>query len=335
MNKHNWQRRIVLLIGIVLSLLFLWLALRKFELQSLSETFSTVHYIPLVLCAVAVVVSIFLRAIRWRIIAGCPPIERHNFSRATKLGALANLIFPARAGELIRIATLANLSGMSLAKPLASAVIDRLIDILVLIISATFLYWLLPVSAILGKWLLALFFTGGVITLTLVLYSRSSGIGEASFFRLINRWLQRWSLNPDIFLSELRSEFRRIFNGWLSIEILSLASLILLVDYSGIATLLLAFNLSLPPEAPLFLLVFLAAGSALPSAPSYVGIYQAAAVWSLSYYNVSATTAVSVATILQVTTLTVVLILAGPGSLRRCRQILFQKNTINDKNIES
>jgi len=325
LNKHNWKNKIVVIAGLALSIFFLWLALRKFELQSLRETFSTIRYLPLLFCSAALVLSIWLRGIRWRIIAGYSKMEHPNFSRATKLGVLANLIFPARAGEFIRVITLANLFNTSVSKPLASAVIDRLVDILVLLVSATFLYWLFPVSAVLGKWLLALFLIGGVVTTTLVLYSRSSGLGEVLVLRLTNRWLQRWSLNPDIFFSEIRAELRRILSGWLSIEILILASLILLADYASVATLLLAFNLSLPLEAPLLLLVFLAAGSALPSAPSYVGIYQAAAVWALSYYNVSATTAVSIATILQVTTLAVALVLAGPGALARCKRILFKQ----------
>jgi hypothetical protein len=77
-----------------------------------------------------------------------------------------------------------------------------------------------------------------------------------------------------------------LLGSWLSIELILLAILILCADCGGIAAVLQAFNLSLPFEAPLLLLVFLAAGSALPSAPSYVGVYQVASVWALSIYSV-------------------------------------------------
>ena len=49
----------------------------------------------------------------------------------------------------------------------------------------------------------------------------------------------------------------------------------------------------------------LAASSALPSAPGYVGVYQLAAVWSLSSYNVPSYQAIAAAFVLQIVALAV------------------------------
>ena len=167
---------------------------------------------------------------------------------------------------------------------------------------------------------------GCAITLFIVLYARSSGIGEALIVRLAKRWLQRWPLQPEIFLAQLREEFRRLLGSWPGIRLVLLAALILCVDYGALAALLQAFDLSLPVEAPLLLWVFLAAGSALPSAPGYVGVYQVAAVWALSLFAVSAPTAVAIATVLQITTLAVAIVMAGPGAMGIFKRMLFQKN---------
>lgn len=316
MSKRNWRHQAAVGGGFLLSAFFLWLALRQVNVQSLGDSFGTIKYIPVLLCAVALSLGIVLRAVRWRVIAGFPTMEQHNFSRATDLGVLSNLLFPSRAGEFVRVITLAKLTRSSLPCPLASALIDRLVDVFVLLVSASVLYWLFPISALLGKWLTVFLVMGCVVTLLVVLYARSSGIGEALIARQANRWLQRWPLQPEVFLAELRAEFRRLLSNWLSIKLVALAALILCADYSAVAALLPAFGLSLPLEAPLLLWVFLAAGSALPSAPGYVGVYQVAAVWSLSFFSVSASTSVAIATTLQVVTLTVALVMVGARELR-------------------
>ena len=104
-----------------------------------------------------------------------------------------------------------------------------------------------------------------------------------------------------------------------SLKLLLLATLILGTDYAAIAVLLHAFNLSLPLAAPLLLWVCLAAGSALPSAPGYVGVYQAASVWALGVFAVSPATAVALVTVLQLSTLLVAIAMAGPGAIEILR----------------
>lgn len=328
MSGRNWYRQAAVGAGFVLSGFFLWLALRQVDGKSLGNAFATINYIPVLVCVAALSFGIMLRAVRWRVIADSPIAEQRNFSRATNLGVLTNLIFPGRAGEFVRVITLAKLSRSSLPGPLASALIDRLIDVFVLLASASILYWLFPISALLEKWLTVFLALGSAITLLVVLYARSSGIGEALIAKFAKRCLQRWPLKPEAFLAELRGEFHRLLGAWLSIKLCFLAALILCADYGAIAALLLAFHLSLPAEAPLLLWVFLAAGSALPSAPGYVGVYQVAAVWALSFFAVSAPTAVAIATVLQITTLAVALVMAGPGAFGVFKRLLIQKSAI-------
>lgn len=327
MNARNWRKHAAIGAGFVLSAFFLWLALRQVDGASLSKAFATMNLLPVVFCAGALSVGILLRGIRWRVIAGCPKNEQHNFSRATNLGVLANLIFPARAGEFVRVITLAKLSNSSLPGPLASALIDRLVDVFVLAVCASILYWTLPISDLVGRWLTVFLIVASVIVLLVVVFAGSSGLGEALISRLAKRWLQRWQLKPEVFLAELRSQFRRLLGSWLSVELVLLATLILCADYAAIAALISAFDLLLPVEAPLLVWVFLAAGSALPSAPGYVGVYQVAAVWALFLYAVSAPTAVAIATVLQLTTLAVAFAMAGPEALGMFKRAVFQKNT--------
>lgn len=330
MTRRNWRRQTAVGTGFALSAYFLWLALRQVDGASLGEAFAAISYMPVALCAGALSLGIALRGVRWRVIAGHPRDQQCNFFRATNLGVLTNLLFPGRAGEFVRVITLAKLLQSSLPGPLASALIDRLVDVSVLLASASLIYWLFPIGGLLGAWLAVVLGIGCLITMLMVMYSRSSGFGEALISRLAARWLQRWPLRPEVFLAELRGEFRRLLGSWLSIKLVFLAALILCADYVAIAALIQAFDLSLPVEAPLVLWVFLAAGSALPSAPGYVGVYQVAAVWALSLFSVSAPTGVAIATVLQVTTLAVALVMVGPGAVVVLKRLLIGRSRANE-----
>jgi uncharacterized protein (TIRG00374 family) len=289
----------------------LWVALRQVDLESLSNAFAAVRYVPILFCAGVLSLGIRLRAVRWRVIAGSSVEQQHNFSSATNLGVLANLILPGRAGEFVRVIALARLSRTSLPQPLASAVIDRLVDVFVLLVTAAVLWWVFPISVLLGKWLTIFVVVGSAAAVLVVVYSRSTGRGEALVVEFARRWLQRWRLQPQVFVAELRAEFRRLLGSWLSTKLIALAILILCLDCSAVAILLYAFDLSLPFTAPILLWVFLAAGSSLPSAPGYVGVYQVAAVWALSFFSVSASTSVAISTTLQAVTLAVALAMVG------------------------
>jgi glycosyltransferase 2 family protein len=306
--------------GITLSSVFLVLALRHVDVENMRTVFSSVRYSRLLGCAAFLAACISLRSVRWRTIAGGSWAEQHPFFRATTLGVFANLIFPARAGEFIRVFMLAKLTHTPLPGAIASALIDRLLDLFVLLLCAAFIYWFSSVGELIGRWLITMFIVAGMLVILIGLYAKSTHFVEAFVSRLFVRWLHRWRVPSELFLTELRSEFCLLIQGWLSFKLLGLVMLILFFDYLAIVMLLQAFQLKLPLAAPLVLWVFLSAGSALPSAPGYVGVYQLSAVWALSFFGVTASSAVVIATILQLSVLAVSLLMAGPGAWRMCRQ---------------
>lgn len=311
------KRHLALMTGFLVSGLLLWLALRGIDIAQVWQAFASVRYLPLALCVALVFCEILLRSVRWRIVMGLPRSEQGLVARATILGVLANMILPGRAGEFVRAITLARLRGTSLAGPLAGGVIDRLIDMLVLLITGTVVYLLYPVGALLGKWLLGLTILfaalGGLAALRVSSLYR---LFAAQWLALLRRMLSKWPVSVETFLVELKREFVQASRGSVRAELLLIVLLILAVDYATFAALLAAFGLSVPPLAPLLLWVFFAAGSILPSAPGYVGVYQVAAIWALALFAVPAATAVAIATVFQIVMLCVALLAAGPSALR-------------------
>lgn len=311
MMVSKWQHKVVVVSGFVLSALFLWLALRQVDWKALSFSFSTIKYTPVFLCASALSIGIMMRGVRWHLIAGFPKSERHNFLRATNMGVFANMLLPARAGEFIRVITLVRLTGSSLSTPLASALIDRLVDLFVLLSTAFALFLFLPISGLLDKWLFFFAAIGCAVIVLVFLYARNSEVKVSLISGLSNRFLYRWSIRTEVFFAEFRTELRRLLSSWLSIELVFLAVFILFADYCAVLAVFQAFSLNLAFEAPLLFWVFLAVGSSLPSTPGYVGVYQIAAVWSLSFYSVPAAVSVALATTLQLVTLIVAFSMVG------------------------
>ena len=321
MSARRHALRVSILAGLVVSLLLLWLALRQVDVHELARTFASVQLLPVLLSAGAVATSMGLRALRWRWIAGRPPSQHRHFARATYLGLLVNQLAPGRLGELVRVVTLARLSGSTAAGPLASAVLDRLVDISVLISYAGLLYLLLPLDPVLAAWIGYLLAVGVAVMVALVWFVTHAHLWETRVAALTARWLQRWSLRPDVFLSELRHELHRIMRDATRFGRVALVALaILCSDYLIIAALFLALAIPLTLLAPLLVLFCLAAGSALPSAPGYVGVYQAAAVVALAFFAQSAEKGVALATLLQLVTLTVAILMNGRGAWTLVRQ---------------
>lgn len=325
MKTESWRRWFAAAVGFVLSAFFLWLALRQVDGASFVSALDAMDWTSLAVCMVVIAIGIAARGVRWRLIAGYPPPAKLSFARATNLGVLANLLVAGRAGEVVKVMTLVALMRCPLSGPVASAIIDRIVDIVVLIACAAVLYALFPVAQLPGTWAVILAVAGGSGTLVLFAYARSSGGGDALLARIANRWLGRFAPDPRRFLVDLRAELLKSFSRCLRAKLIGIALLIALIDYVAIATLLLAFGLSLPWEAPLLLWVFLSVGTTLPSAPGYVGVYQVASVWALAVYAVPAPTAVAAATMLQLATLGVALFMAGSSAVSVLRRVLSGK----------
>lgn len=312
MNAQKAKFGKVVWFGLAVSAVFVWITVRSIDADALRRALAGINYWAVLACGFAVAMGMVCRSIRWRVIANGPIAEHSVFSRATNIGVLSNMIFPGRAGEVIRILTLIRVSSYKLPRALASAMIDRFVDVLVLLLSGLLVYLYIPTAAILERWLLALgaILLSGIATVGLVLWQKD-------MFRKLGRaWLQRilrrWALKPEVFLSELFRELRMLAHGRLPVNLLGISIVIWSMDYLAVTSILMALHLSLPIEAPLLLWVFLAASSALPSAPGYVGVYQVSAIFALSFYRVDASHAVAVALVLQAATLVVAILMALP-----------------------
>jgi uncharacterized protein (TIRG00374 family) len=237
--------------------------------------------------------TLFLRAVRWRVLL----LAKGDVSIplafwATAAGYLGNNVLPARAGEVVRTVMISGRSGMSRAFVLTTALSERVVDALTLVtISGTVLLtlqekpgWLADAAkpfAILGLF--------GVACIAIV------PAFESLWFRLLSRLPVPDGLRYKVehVLCQALQGIRSFHDIGRLFRFLALTAVIWLLD--GLTTVLAAHAIGLSIQLPLaFLLVAgLGLGSALPSTPGYVGIYQFVAVSILTPFGFSRTDAIA------------------------------------------
>ena len=279
--------------SLALAGVLLYYSLRGIEWLRVWSTVRRAQPQEVALALVAISLALFLRSVRWRVLLtaeGRVTIPLAFW--ATSAGYLGNNVLPARAGEVVRTMMISSRSGMSRAFVLTTALSERVVDAIVLItVSGTILLtipkgpgWLADAAkpfAILG------FF--GVACIALV------PAFESLWFRLLARMPVPHRLRDTVehVLRQALQGIRSFHDRGRLFRFLALTVVIWCLD--GMTTVLSAHAIGLSIGLPLaFLLIAgLGLGSALPSTPGYVGIYQFVAVSVLTPFGLSRTDAIA------------------------------------------
>ncbi|MEE9208020.1 MAG: lysylphosphatidylglycerol synthase transmembrane domain-containing protein [Gemmatimonadota bacterium] len=313
------RRRVVTVVGAGLTVALLWWTLRDVSASEVLAEISTAEPL-LLLAAVAVATfSFVLRALRWHVLL-LPRFDQTSFGSrfgATCVGFMANNLLPARIGEFARAATLTRAERVPLAASLASLVVERIFDgvILAVMLFGTMVLPGFPGISESGAavqrtaTVAAALFGAGMLVLWAMVHQPGPALKafEHSVGRLLPTHLTDRAISalasfieglgalhrPGVFLAAL---------GWTVAVWICLASSLWLG--------LLAFGIDGPGLAgSMFLQAVIAFAVALPSTPGFFGLFEAAARVGLTVYGVSATQIVSFATSYHILTFVPVTIL--------------------------
>jgi uncharacterized protein (TIRG00374 family) len=288
------RRRLTIWIGLVISALFLYLALRNVRFDEIRRALSQVDLALLLLAALIFLVSFSVRAVRWRYILR--PVEQIGLLPVFSLlsiGFMANNVLPARLGELVRAYFLARKTGIRKSLSLATILLERLSDFAALLLSALLvtLFFTMP-SAVehvgLVTGLIFLFF----ILLLILVHVRTATVRHLVAIMLSPLGIARRTSmieRVDAFIRGLL--IVRTGRGVLWIFTLSLCVWGLWTVALHVA--LLAFHIDVPFSARLLILAVVNLGALIPSSPGYVGPYQYLCWVCLSIYGVEKSLAFS------------------------------------------
>jgi uncharacterized protein (TIRG00374 family) len=299
--KIGWKG----VLGVVISVALLWWTLRG---ESFSEIWSVLREsnLPLFILSTIVATLMFpIRAWRWRYIleptAGTLPYGA--LWRATAIGIMVNNVALARAGEVARAYVLSReLPKVHFVTSLASLVVDRVFDAVVILLLLLVVVSLpgFPSGATVGGMgvdRLLMLGTGiavfAMVALILLaqfpdqlvrLWERLLGSRAPRLMQFGRSVLQSFGSGLGVLRDPRRSliVFAWALVGWL-------------VNGASFWIAFRAVDIDATPAAALFLQSILAMAVAIPSAPGFFGLFEAATKVALGVYGIDETLAVSYA----------------------------------------
>ena len=277
-------------VGVLLSALFLWLAFRNANLGEVALAVRSANYLWMIPMVAITLVSFALRAWRWKYLF---PGEKPAFGplfRSTFIGFMGNNVLPARLGELMRVYAIGQSAGISRSVALGSLVIERILDMsmLLLLFAIVMAAGRLPEEV--RSWGLYLLAFAGPILIGAILFRAYSE-------RILPK-LERF-LPPGIRarVLQMAANFRDGLGVLGRPSDLARATVLSLLMWGSLVFVVVcgfrSLDLHLPADAGGIVLVVMAIGTMIPSAPGFIGTLQYAGALALRQYGVDPSLALS------------------------------------------
>lgn len=300
-------------LSIAVSGILLYFALRGVKWPDVWRAIAAAQWRYIAAAAAIVSGSSLLRAVRWRILLnaqaslGVPAVFW-----ALMAGYLGNSFLPARAGEVLRSVLISRRSALSNTYVLTTALAERLMDAIALVLCSSVV--LLTVKPM-PRWMEDL-------SRTVAIAALAGGLGVLLLPHaegLVHRLL-RIVPGPEgirkrlVHLAEEVLLGLRAFHDWRRMGgFVFLTAAIWTADTCFSIALAWALGMQLAFRVALLLIAGLGLGSALPSTPGYVGVYQFVAVTVLAPFGISRDSALAYILVTQALSYAVIAAYGVPG----------------------
>lgn len=276
-----------LLVGSIISGIFLYLALRGIQWDVLFDVLRRTRFEYLVPAVVFTLLGHYSRAYRWKfMLLAVKPISTSSLFSATAIGFMANNLLPARLGEFVRAYVLGRRERISRTASFATIVYERIVDVFTLLALLWITLLNVPGPDWLRKsalWLLAL---NVLLLAAMLVMERCRNLVVKAVVRVSRP-----------FKKDLQATIMRATDGFLSgLSGMTRVGTILPIALGsipvwGFAMLGLYFcfgaiDMSPPLITSLVLVVLVSMGSMIPSAPAYIGTTQYACIVGLGFFGV-------------------------------------------------
>jgi len=280
-------------VALVLAAILLYYSLRGIDWRQVWITLASTRpgYVGLML--LVSMGSLILRALRWRVLLRSGgPVSVSTAFWATCGGYFGNNFLPARAGELVRTMMVDAEAGLGRTFVLTTALSERMTDAVALVLISSLVLLALPVRP---GWYASAARPFAVIGIC--------GVAAIAILpkleRLWNYLLDR-SPVPERFRNKIKSVLEQVLSGlrafhdWRRLlAFLSFTAVIWFMDAVSAVLGARSLGLTLDLSMAYLLITGLGLGSALPSTPGYVGIYQFVAVTVLMPFGFSRATIIA------------------------------------------
>ena len=314
--------------GLLISILFLFLAFRKVDFRQMLHAFGSVNYWYLVPAVAVIFLSHWLRAWRWRyLLKPIREIGTAPLFSALLIGYMANTFLPAHLGELVRAYVIGKKKDVPSTAAFATIVVERIIDVFTLLVLMALTFIVFPSFPSWVKKSGYIMMAGIVLLFALLVLMK---IHRARALQVVDRILRPFS-------GRLRTRVGRVLGSFLDgivplkkrsdYPVVTVLSLLIWLGYAlAFQILFRAFGFvatyALPWSAAMVLLVITTISVVVPSSPGYVGTYHYLCQISLGLFAVPKGIALSFAFVMHavnfipVLVVGLILVFAGGMNLR-------------------
>lgn len=291
--------KLKVLIGIFISVVFIYLAFREVNLEEMWLTLKSAKYAWLFPAFALMLLSHGVRAYRSKFFL--EPIKKtktHPLFSALMIGYAANNILPLRLGEFLRAFAIAKSQGIPKTSAFATIIVERLFDLLSLLVllAGTILFFPLP-EMIKNSAYIILFFTVAAIVLMVLLMEKTEAtisvlqkVLPARLFELVQKVIHS-------FLDGFK-----VFKKTEHYVTITITSVLIWLLYAAVVYVsFFAFDMPRKYDVDMFssivVLVIVSIGIMIPSSPGFVGTYHFFCVTALTLFGIPKSEALSFAVI--------------------------------------
>ncbi len=290
------MKNFLVIVGVLLSALFLWLALKDTNIEEIRHAFASARYWPMIPMFATLFGFYWLKAIRWSVLLSPSySVSGTQLVPAMMAGAAGNNLLPAHFGELVRVYFAGKKFGIPKTTVLATLVVERLFDLITVLV-------LFSLALLSGEYatkfykgaifLLVVALLIALVSVLLTVYTdRVTAFIEARLRFLSQTTRKKITEQVDNLITGLMALRQK--NLYLEVLLNSLVQWLLMAACLYCA--LLAFDIEASPMVAIVILGFTVVGLTLPTSPGFFGTIEYCYVLGLATVGVDASTAISAA----------------------------------------
>ena len=295
------KTKVNILLGILVSLFFIWLAFRGTDVAGIKSSFKTVNYLYLIPVLFLTIIVQILRSYRWGVIL--EPLEKINqwtlFS-ITAVGFMAISLLPWRMGEFARPYLISRKSTIKMGSSLATILVERIFDMLTLMMVLLLVLMMVELPAWLFRSACSILIVVILLLFFLIFLVVKRDLSVKGVDRVISKLPKTLSsramglfhsfLDGLQILPDLKKTFYLAFLSAVIWSLVALSSYILFSSFTSM--------LGLPLAAAYAVLAITALGVTLPTAPGFVGNFHYSCVLALMLFGIPKNDALTYAILL-------------------------------------
>ena len=283
------MKKFRLLIGIAISIVCVYIAFQGLHFDDFFDVVRSVNYWWIIPAVGVYTIAVFIRTWRWK--SMLRPIADIPLARlwpVVVIGYMGNNVYPARAGEVLRSYVLRKREGISMSASLATVVLERLFDGLIMLV---FVFVTLPFAPL-----------PPIYTQIVTVFSLVFGLALAFFLYLAAnpaQFVRGWEWIAQRFLPErfkaTGSEFvLRFVSGLQSLKspremlvIFASSALIWLTETGKYWVVMQGFPFHVDFTVLMLMTAVVNLATTLPSTPGYAGTFDVPGILILQRYGVA------------------------------------------------